>query len=194
MLFRSILFCFLFLLIMIGCGQSGSVNSSKASMGSGTPSQGSEESISSRPSPPKVMEDTLGHVPVSIHYGAPSVRGRTIFGELVPFGEIWRTGANEATVLAFEDSLRIGDQIIPSGQYSLFTIPGKSKWTIILNEDFDQWGAYNYDAEKDIIRFSVTPTVMENLQEQMRFELTNDTLLLKWAYLKVPIPMVAADG
>ncbi|NRB62544.1 MAG: DUF2911 domain-containing protein [Saprospiraceae bacterium] len=170
------------------------MNSSKASMGSGTPSQGSEESISSRPSPPKVMEDTLGHVPVSIHYGAPSVRGRTIFGELVPFGEIWRTGANEATVLAFEDSLRIGDQIIPSGQYSLFTIPGKSKWTIILNEDFDQWGAYNYDAEKDIIRFSVTPTVMENLQEQMRFELTNDTLLLKWAYLKVPIPMVAADG
>lgn len=92
---------------------------------------------------------------INIEYGQPSKKGRAIFGDLVPYGKVWRTGANEATVIEFSEDVTINGQVVKAGKYALFTIPGEEEWTIILNKVWNQWGAYNYDASKDVISFKV---------------------------------------
>jgi len=93
------------------------------------------------------------HSPMArVIYSRPKMKGREVFGELVPYGEVWRTGANEATELRLYNDMTISGQKIPAGTYSLFTIPEKNQWTIILNKTENQWGAYDYDEEKDYLR------------------------------------------
>ena len=90
-----------------------------------------------------------------IIYSRPQKEGREIFGGLVPFGEVWRTGANETTQIKFYKDVTIGEVRINAGTYSLFTIPGQNAWTIIINANQDYWGAYNYNADHDVVRTSV---------------------------------------
>lgn len=120
-------------------------------------------------SPPDSTRATLGDLTVQLKYGSPSVRGRQIWGELVPFGEIWRTGANEATTLRVSREVTINDQSLPAGTYALFTIPGEESWTVILNADAEQWGAYEYNEEEDVLRFDVSPSMAEKPAESMQF-------------------------
>ncbi len=143
----------------------------------------------SRPSPPLVLRDTFNEIPVQVKYGAPSVRGRAIFGKLVPFDEVWRTGANEATTLSIPDTLLLEDQKLAPGQYAIFTIPHEDHWEILINTEYDQWGAYNYDPAKDILRLRVIPEETGSHQEQMTFRLDNDKLILHWDNLQVPISL-----
>jgi len=143
----------------------------------------------SRTSPPTVFKDVIGAVPITVRYGAPSVRGRDIFGKLVPYHTIWRTGANEATTISFTDSVLVNQRVIPPGEYALFSIPDKEKWTWILNADYDQWGAYNYDAELDLLRFTVVPRPLSEPVETMRIVVRNQELLLQWADTEVPFPV-----
>jgi hypothetical protein len=89
---------------------------------------------------------------LSISYGRPVLRGRTHFGVLVPWGEIWRTGADEATKLSTEADLRFGTVELPKGNYAVFTIPGERDWQLVLNKTADQWGAFNYDPAEDALR------------------------------------------
>lgn len=89
---------------------------------------------------------------LSIAYGRPVLRGRTMFGVLVPWGEIWRTGADEATKLSTESDLRFGEFALPKGNYAVFTIPGERDWQLVLNKTADQWGAFNYDPAEDALR------------------------------------------
>lgn len=98
-----------------------------------------------------MIDDTY----IKVIYGRPSVRDREIFGTLVPFGEVWRTGANEATEITFTGNLIINGEEIPAGTYSIFTIPNVNEWTIILNSGLGQWGNYSYDRSLDILRFTV---------------------------------------
>jgi hypothetical protein len=111
------------------------------------------------PSPPAVVIQKVGSTEVMIKYAQPAVKGRLVFGTkdqkaLVPFGEVWRTGANESTTIEFSTDVIVQGKTLAKGVYSLFTIPGATDWTIIFNKEAKMWGAYTYKAEKDVLRVS----------------------------------------
>lgn len=110
-----------------------------------------------RLSPNAMVSQTIGTTVVTVTYGRPGVRDRVIFDAdgLVPFGSIWRTGADEATTISFSDDVRVEGELIEEGLYSLFTIPDEDSWTIIFNRVADQWGAYNYEEAEDVLRVQV---------------------------------------
>ena len=110
-----------------------------------------------RPSPKATVVQTVGLTDVTITYSRPGVKGRTIWGDLVPYDKVWRTGANEATTFQVSQDVKINGQALPAGTYSLHTIPGKTQWTVIFNKTADQWGSYDYDQTKDALRIQVTP-------------------------------------
>ncbi|WP_417609816.1 DUF2911 domain-containing protein [Owenweeksia hongkongensis] len=139
-----------------------------------------------RQSPPATMEHKVGDASITINYSQPSVKGREIFGELVPFGKVWRTGANEATTFTTDKDITIGGQKLAAGTYALLTIPGKDEWTVILNTEAKQWGAYKYDEEKDAVRFTVKP-VSHDMTEAMTFSAKKNTIYLDWAETRVPM-------
>jgi len=103
-------------------------------------------------SPAATLSQRVGLTDIDIKYSRPSAKGRAIFGKLVPFGEVWRTGANAATKITLGTDVTLGGKPVPAGSYALFTIPGASEWTIILNKVADQSGAFAYDAGQDLLR------------------------------------------
>lgn len=110
-----------------------------------------------RASPPAEASATLGNTEIVIDYSQPSAKGREIFGSLVPYNEVWRTGANEATVFEVSNDVLVEGQPLPAGKYALFTIPGEEEWTLIFNKTAEQWGAYDYDQAQDALRVKVEP-------------------------------------
>lgn len=99
----------------------------------------------------------INDVKIEVSYNSPQKRGRTLWGELVPYGKVWRTGADEATVFSSNRPIAILNDTLPAGKYSLFTIPTANDWTVIFNTTWDQWGAFNYDAMQDQLRGTVSP-------------------------------------
>lgn len=140
-----------------------------------------------RPSPPMVLQTKIGSVNVTINYGAPSVKGREIWGKLVPYKKIWRTGANEATTFECDGDLKVEGQLLPKGKYALFTIPEKSEWTIIFNRQSEQWGTYEYKEESDVLRVKTEPVKLTVFQEQLLFSATSEGIAINWEALSVPI-------
>lgn len=140
---------------------------------------------STRPSPPLEIKGKLQDAQVTISYSSPSVKGRTIWGDLVPYGKVWRTGANEATVFETDKDLMIHDQKLPAGKYALFTIPGATEWTWVFNSVWDQWGAYKYDESKDVLRINSTPQKSPVFNEQLRFDITDERVSLYWENLLI---------
>ena len=143
-----------------------------------------------RPSPSATLMQTVGLTDITIKYSRPGVKGRAIWGALVPYDKVWRTGANEATTITFSDDVTIEGQKLPKGTYSLHTIPGQNEWGIIFNSVADQWGSYSYDAAKDVLRVNVTPQTAPHA-EWMTFEvpeMTTDTakIVLRWEKIAVP--------
>jgi len=124
-----------------------------------------------RPSPPMIAENTIGNLTVTIKYNSPGVKGRTIWGELVPYNKVWRTGANEATTFEVSRDSKIEGNGLFAGKYALFTIPGETEWTVIINQVSDQWGAYKYDESKDVFRFKVKPQRGE-FKERLEFNVS----------------------
>ena len=129
-----------------------------------------------------------------ITYGQPSKRGRVIFGDLVPYGEVWRTGANEATEITFSKNVVIDKKEIKAGTYTLFTIPQKDKWTIILNSKLDQWGTYNYDKTKKYDMFKTEVVVKKsNPQEKLILSFKDSTagtlLIIAWDEVEIELPI-----
>lgn len=154
-----------------------------------------------RASPNAGVMATIGTTAVHLHYGRPSVKGRTIFasteGALVPYGQVWRTGANEATTVAFSGDVMIDGSTLPAGVYSLFTIPGEAEWTVIFNRVAQQWGSGRYDAEQDALRAMATPVTAATPAEQFEitFEsITDDSavMVLAWDDVRVPVTIRAA--
>jgi hypothetical protein len=127
-----------------------------------------------RPSPPKIADATIGNLKVNVNYCSPGVKGRKVFGELVPFGKVWRTGANEATTIEVSRDCKMGGGMLRAGKYALFSIPGDTEWTIIVNSVSDQWGSYKYDESKDVLRFKVAPKKSAEFNERFKFEITSD--------------------
>ena len=114
-----------------------------------------QDELKPRVSPLNVTSVHYKDVYFKIVYSQPVKHGREIFGKLVPFGEVWRTGANEATEITTTQDVTFNGTLVKAGTYALFTIPQQEKWTIILNKDLGQWGAYNYTQKKDVLRFDV---------------------------------------
>ena len=116
-------------------------------------------------SPAKTVETTVGDTKVIINYSSPSMRGRVIYGDLVPFKKIWRAGANEATTMEFSSDVKINGKELKAGKYAFFVIPMKdAEWTLIFNTVHKQWGAYDYDPAKDALKFNVKPTDIETTE------------------------------
>jgi len=128
---------------------------------------------------------------LKVLYGRPQKKGRTVFGNLVPYGKIWRTGANEATEITFFQDVKLGDTEIKAGTYSLFTIPRQKSWTIIINSDTDVWGSYYYDKEKDVARLDV-PVKNTDEVEHFSIAFTKETdganMILAWDNIMVAVP------
>jgi hypothetical protein len=142
-------------------------------------------------SPKASLTQTVGLTEVRIDYNRPAVRGRQIWGALVPYGQVWRTGANEATRFQVSDDVTINGAKLPKGTYSLHTIPGETEWTIIFNSVADQWGSYSYDAANDVLRVKTTPRKAPHMHESMIFAIPAVTdssadVHLAWENVVVP--------
>jgi hypothetical protein len=131
-------------------------------------------------SPQATATGKIGAANVKIVYCQPSARGRKIMGGLVPYGEVWRTGANEATTFEIDKPVKIEGKDLAAGKYSLFTIPGENEWTIIFNKDAKQWGAYKYKQEDDVLRVAVKPTKAAAPVETFNIAVGKDDVQLKW--------------
>jgi len=145
---------------------------------------------------PVVIERTMvNDTYMKVVYGQPWMRGRTIFGDLVPFDQVWRTGANEGSEIYFQSDVIFGGEHVPAGLYSLFTIPGEFSWTIILNEQLGQWGLRGYDSEHDIARVVVQVTETEEPVEgfTIRFQEAEEDadiqLNIAWERTSVSVPI-----
>jgi Protein of unknown function (DUF2911) len=137
------------------------------------------------PSPLSKISQSVGLTNVSIEYSRPAVRGRKIFGNLVPFDKVWRTGANQITTIKFDHEVMVNGQKLAAGKYGLYTIPGKTQWTIIFNTDSEQWGSYAYDQAKDVLRLTVKPEKLLSNVENMSIAMesinpTSLNLILSW--------------
>jgi hypothetical protein len=143
-----------------------------------------------RVSPKSSLMQSVGLTDITIQYNRPGVKGRQIWGALVPYDKVWRTGANEATTIEFSDDVWINGNKLTKGLYSLHTIPTTKDWTVIFNSVAEQWGSYSYDAAKDALRIQVTPQTAEH-REWMQFEIpemTTDTakVVIRWEKIAVP--------
>ena len=143
-----------------------------------------------RVSPNSTLTQTVGLTDITIKYSRPGVKGRQIWGGLVPYDTIWRTGANEATTINFSDDVLINGQKLAKGNYALFTIPTKDQWTVVFNSQAEQWGAFTHDKSKDVLSVTVRPEKAE-FREWMEFEIpemTTDTakIAIRWEKIAVP--------
>lgn len=143
------------------------------------------QGMKNRKSPPAEVKGKLGNSNVSINYSQPAVKGRTIWGDLVPYDKVWRTGANEATTIEFDKDVKIEGKKLAAGKYALFTIPTQNDWVIIFNKNHKQWGAYSYNKNDDILRVEVTPSKSNSSVERMAFSIDKSQVVLKWDKLIV---------
>jgi hypothetical protein len=137
-----------------------------------------------RASPHAEATAVLAGKKITVSYGRPYMKGRAIFGGLVPWGQVWRTGADEATTFTTEGDVVIGGLKVPKGEYALFTIPTEKQWTLVVNKTAKQWGAFKYDAAQDLGRVPMTVTSAPKPVEQLTIEMVpagkQVTLKLSW--------------
>jgi len=152
-----------------------------------------QQAVKTRPSPAAIVQLKYKDTYIKITYSQPHKRGREVFGKLVPYSEVWRTGANEATEITLTKDAFINGTLLIAGTYSLFSIPTKEIWTIIINKETGLWGSYNYNSKLDVLRFEVpvTDTGAETYEAfTIQFDQRNNMadLLLLWDKTKVAIP------
>jgi len=156
-------------------------------MSSQTHAQTDKDKAKPASPPASVMQTTTSGTAISIKYCQPSVRGRTIGKDLEPMeGQVWRTGANEATVFEISKAVKINGKDLPAGKYGLFSLSGKDNWTIIFNKTWKQWGAFNYKEADDALRIQVPVKKAEPFAEQMTFTIDKSGVVtLVWGDNKV---------
>jgi hypothetical protein len=144
-----------------------------------------------QPSPLTTVGQRVGLTDITLEYSRPSAKGRTIFGDLVPFGEMYRTGANASTKITFSNDVVFGGRAVPAGKYALYSIPGKTEWTIILHKNTSHWGVGDYIAEEDLLRLTVKPVIIP-MTETFTIEFNNfkdemADLIIRWEKTAVKI-------
>ena len=142
-----------------------------------------------RPSPLRTLEGNIGAAKLMVQYGAPSIKGRVVWGDLVPYNEVWRTGANEATYVDFSSDVTVEGKSLKAGRYSVFTIPKASgAWTVIFNSEWNlEHGHFQYKEENDVLRVESTPEWVEESQEQLTIAIESPGIVVRWEKLKLPI-------
>jgi hypothetical protein len=144
-------------------------------------------------SPACTLKQRVGLTDITVVYSRPSVKGRAIFGGIVPYGQVWRAGANQATKISFSTPVKLDGNEIPAGNYSLFAIPGEQEWTIIINKNTNQWGAFQYKTNDDLVRFPVTPVTLRDTSiETMAFEfnrIRDESALFELVWDKTVVPI-----
>ena len=138
-------------------------------------------------SPRESVNGKINEAAISIDYGSPSVRGRKIWGALVPFGKIWRAGANEATTFKTDEDIMVKGKKLPAGNYSLFIIPNEKECIVIFNKKPDQWGAYNYSQDLDQLRVEVSPNKQSKSTEKLLFIIKDNAVALLWDNWEIPL-------
>jgi hypothetical protein len=144
------------------------------------------------PSPAATVEQTVGITEVKVVYHRPEIKGRTIWGQLVPYNEPWRAGANENTLVTFSSDVKVGGKPLKAGTYGLHMIPTQKEWTIAFSTMTTAWGSFTYDAKEDAVRVTVTPRTEPTSEERLSYGFddvtdTKATLVLRWEKLAVPI-------
>jgi hypothetical protein len=137
-----------------------------------------------KPSPAKTAEGMVGDAKVTISYSSPAVKGRTVWGELVPMGEVWRAGANEATTFTTSKEIMVEGKKLPAGTYSFFIIPGEYESTLIFNKVAKQWGAFEYNPKEDALRVSVPSQQTSSMEERLVYEVMPSGFEIRWEYGK----------
>jgi hypothetical protein len=173
----------------VGCGSN--TNNESATSESEAMSQNETEkpATEQRKSPLRTLEGEIGGKKLSLQYGAPSVRERVIWGDIAPYDQVWRTGANEATFVEFTDDVQVEGKTLKAGRYSLFTIPKeKGKWTVIFNSEWDlEHGHFQYKQENDVLRVESMPTWADQSQEQLTIAIESPGIVVRWEKLVLPI-------
>lgn len=141
---------------------------------------------------------TIGDTRVTVVYHRPNVKGREVWGKLVPYGEVWRTGANENTIFEVSEEVMVNGQKLPAGKYGLHTIPNRDEWTVIFSKKNDEWGSFTYKPENDALRVKAKPQTSNSMREQMMFEFDNVTaksadVVLTWEKLRLPFTVDVGD-
>lgn len=136
----------------------------------------------------------IGDARLTIQYHSPAVRGRIIWGGLVPFDRVWVTGAHMATSVEVDKDFRVGDTAVPAGKYAFFTFPGKETWVLVLNTNWQQHLADNYDAQKDVVRWTVKPTSLATPQERLQYTIrpdgeANGQVVMRWEKVEISLPI-----
>jgi hypothetical protein len=144
-----------------------------------------------RPSPLATVSQAIGYTTVTVNYSRPAVKGRAIWGGLVPYGQVWRAGANEATTLELTTDAKLNGQALPKGKYALFILPTEKEWTVILSKNHKTWGSYTYDQKEDALRVTAVPQPAEH-QERLEFSFENLTdssasLVIHWEKQKATL-------
>jgi hypothetical protein len=149
-----------------------------------------QEDKSKRPSPPAMATGKIGEAAITIDYSSPSVKGRKIFGGILPYGKVWRAGANEATIFQTDKDITVEGKKLPAGKYSFFATPGEKEWTIFFNSETGQWGDKpggdtNMDPAKTVLSFTVKVKKLTNVNERLEYSVMNNGFDLKWEYSDV---------
>ncbi len=136
----------------------------------------------------------IGGTEIKISYHSPAVRGRIVWGGLVPYDKVWVTGAHMATKIEFTKDVTIENKVVPAGSYALFTIPGKDEWTIIINKNWEQHLADNYDEQDDVVRVKMKPEMEDTNQERLRYAIEADSntegeIVFYWEKVEVSLPV-----
>jgi hypothetical protein len=133
----------------------------------------SQAQLTPQPSSSQTITQGFGLGTITLSYSRPNVKGRKIFGYVEPYDKVWRTGANLATVITFSDDVTLEGNKVPAGEYGLFSIPGENQWTVILNKNPKQWGAYTYNPADDYLRFTIKPVKLPRPVETMTLQFEN---------------------
>ena len=152
----------------------------------------SQEDKSKRASPPATATGTVNGATITIDYSSPAVKGRKIWGGLVPYDKVWRAGANEATLFATSKDIMVEGKKLPAGKYSLYAIPGEKNWVIIFNSKTGQWGVKDDESTteepaNDVLRVTVKPEKSSSFNERMKFVIDGKGFALEWENLRVPV-------
>lgn len=152
------------------------------------------------PSPTQTVKQDFALSAVEVTYSRPAKKDRVIMGDLVPYGKLWRTGANQPTKVKFGEDVKLNGKLVPAGEYALYTIPGKDKWTIVINDGLKNWGADGYKQENDKVRFEAEPAELPFNVESFTImfddvKAQSMTMILLWEKTMVPIAITAdIDG
>ena len=186
---RKILFVFAPILFLIACSNNGA-GKTEGEHDHHTATTAPPKD-SSRKSIPSAASVQVGNTRININYHAPAVRGRVIWGGLVPYDAVWVTGAHQATSLEVDKDVKVEGKTIPAGKYALFTIPGKEEWTVIINKNWNQHLADDYSQAEDLVRVKVKPQTLSENTERLRYDIeqagTNTArIIISWEKISIP--------